>query len=101
MASRSPDNTAIYTDRHATIRDKDQAERIAKKRAREHTRHEITVHYDGPGRADVKPRMMLEVSGTGSSLDQGYYIDTVHHHVGDGYAMSVTAKNTRKGRKRA
>ena len=89
----------VYEDRVPGLKSKDQGDKIAKKRVRQHTRHEITVKYDGPGDATVTPRMRLVVSGTGTALDQPYYMDTVSHHVShSGYVMNICAKNTMKGR---
>jgi len=89
--------TVEHVYRHANLT-KEQAEKIAKKRLREHVRHELEVNISAPGRATVNPELRLRLSGTGTAADQLYYIDRVEHDIGDGYLMSITARNTRGGK---
>lgn len=78
-----------------------QAEKIAKKRLRENTRHERTITVNCPGNPNARPRMMANLTGTGTAFDQSYYIDRVTHDVGEqGYRMTLTSKNTSKKRGR-
>ncbi len=78
--------------------DQDQAQNIADKRHREAVRHEMTCNVTVPGKASVQPPMKLNLSGTGTAFDQMYFIDTINHRVGgNGYTMSITAKNSAGG----
>ena len=86
-----------YVYRHAHLK-KGQADQIAEKRLREHTRHELTIDLDMPGSAKIKPRKRLNLSGTGTCYDQAFYIDHANHRIGDGYRCHVTAKNTKGGK---
>lgn len=86
-----------YDFDHAGMR-QSHIDKIAKKRLRECTRHELTVDFDAPGRSEVSPRMRLVLAGYGE-LSQSYFIDKLTHNIGgQGYAMSGTARNTSKGR---
>jgi phage protein D len=89
-----------YEDRVAGIKTKDHGDRIAKKRLRERTRHELTVNYTGPGSLSLTPLKTLSVSGTQSAFDQSYFIDTAEHHFSPsgGYTVRVVGRNTSKGR---
>lgn len=83
--------------RHANLT-KEQVDKIAKKRLREHVRHEMEIGVSGPGKARVNPELRLRLTGTGTAADQVYYIDRVEHDIGDGYSMRITARNTRGGK---
>lgn len=78
--------------------EEDQARRIAEKRVREVTRQEMCCRVTMPGQASVSPPMKLNLSGTGTIFDQTYFIDNAHHRVGNGYRMSLTAKNSLGGK---
>jgi phage protein D len=88
----------VYDYRHAGMT-KDQAKRTAKKRLREHTRHERGVKVDLPGDPDIAPLMKLIITSTGTAWDQDYHIDRCTHRIkGDQYDLNIIAKNTSKGR---
>lgn len=74
-----------------------QADKMADKRLREAVRHEMQVRIDMPGEPHVTPEHRLILTGTGTAFDQAYFIDSVRHAIGDGYRMSISAKNTKEG----
>lgn len=74
----------------------EQADRIAEKRLGENTRHAMTIDLDMPGDETASPRAKLNLSGTGTSCDQGYVIDRIEHRGNadeGGYRMTITGKN--------
>jgi len=77
---------------------KDQADRIAKKKHRENTRHEFDLHLEMPGDVMASVRMKLGLSGTGTNWDRAYEIDGLDHDIGfsGGYRMTFTAKIGKK-----
>ncbi|MEQ1694786.1 MAG: hypothetical protein ABL901_03000 [Hyphomicrobiaceae bacterium] len=87
-----------YDYRHAGMTN-GQAKKTAKKRLREHTRHERTADVTLPGNPDISPLMKLLITGTGTAWDQDYHIDRCGHRIsGDKYDVHITAKNSSKGR---
>lgn len=88
----------VYEDRVAGIKTKDHGDRIARKRLRERTRHELALHYEGPGDLSMSPLRTAVVTGTRSDFDQLYFVDTVQHDFGRGYRMRLNGHNTSKGR---
>ncbi|WP_036292066.1 hypothetical protein [Methylosinus sp. PW1] len=86
-----------YHERVANL-SQHKADRRARKNARKHARHEITISLDMPGDLDCNPSKRLELRGTGG-FDHIYYIDTVNYSIGDGLRMTIDAKNTKPGRK--
>ncbi len=76
-----------------------QVEQVATKKQLEKQRHEMGLQVTMPGDVTIDPRMMLEVSGTGSSWDQDYHIDTINHSFGplEGYLMTIAGKNAKGG----
>lgn len=76
-----------------------QVEKIATKRQAEKQRHEMQLQIVVPGDVSIDPRMLLDLSGTGSAWDQDYRIDTISHFFSpvDGYTMSIAAKNKKGG----
>lgn len=77
----------------------EQADKIAEQRLAENTRHEISIQIDAPGDLAIDPRMKLALSGTGTALDQAYFIDSIEHRLGEGHRMTVTAKNRSEKRR--
>lgn len=71
-----------------------QALDLANKFREELTKHERLISFSSPGDLTLTARNMLLVSGTASSWDQTYFIDTVTRRIGwNGFVMSVKAKN--------
>lgn len=100
LPGSSEDGENVYEYRYDGLT-RPQAEKIAKKRLRENTRHERTITVNCPGNPNARPRMMANLTGTGTAFDQSYYIDRVTHEVGEqGYRMTLTSKNTSKKRGR-
>lgn len=92
--------TALKWERHEPGLTDDQVEKLSRKLLEEKTRHELAIEIDMPGDTALTPRLMLQVSGTGSAFDQSYFIDSVTHQCDEqnGYTMSARAKNKRDGR---
>jgi phage protein D len=77
----------------------DQADKIATKRQIERQRHEMQIEVFMPGDVDFDPRMMVELSGTGSAWDQAYHCNTCTHQFSafSGYTMRISAQNKKGG----
>jgi hypothetical protein len=78
---------------------KEEADAIADKKATENARHQMSIHYVGPGDVNADPRMMLSLSGTGTAWDQKYFIDAIDHRFTpeSGYQMTIDGKNEEGG----
>lgn len=75
-----------------------QSDKMADKRLREATRHEMQVKIDMPGDPTATPEQRLVLTGTGTAFDQTYFIDSIKHNGGEGYRMSISAKNSKGGK---
>ena len=74
----------------------DQALAFAQKQARILTILERIVTIEMPGELDLTPRSIISLSGTGTSWDQSYYVDTIARHISltDGFKQTVRLKNS-------
>lgn len=74
----------------------DQALQYAQQKLNELTRHERIVTIEMPGELNLTARSMVQVTGTGSTWDQTYYIDTLTRSMDwtQGFTQSVRCKNT-------
>jgi hypothetical protein len=72
-----------------------QAISLANQRYADITRHLREIQFDAPGDLVLSPRMVVVLSGTGTSFDTTYYPDTIELQLSQqgGFTMSVTAKN--------
>ena len=81
----------------------DQATKIAKAKANEVIRHELSVTVTMPGDLDIDVTQQLSLSGTGTLYDQEYDIDHINfemgHHGSGGFQMTISTKAAKKGRK--
>jgi hypothetical protein len=72
----------------------DQAQQLANQLYTEIIRHERTINVTLPGDTILTPRMLIQVTGTGTGYDQTYYPDTITRTVDwGGYLMRLCAKN--------
>lgn len=73
----------------------DQAQQRAQKLYAQIVQHIATLSADLPGDALLSCSKAIAVRGTGTAFDQTYFPDSVHRSMayGEGYRMSVTAKN--------
>jgi phage protein D len=74
---------------------KDQALRYAHSKLAELTQHERVITGEMPGDPALTMLVPVRLSGTGTSWDQIYFPDTLHHSLNarDGYRLRVRAKN--------
>ena len=74
----------------------DQALRFAQQQARVLTLLERVVTVEMPGELELTPRSLVSLSGTGTSWDQTYYVDTLSRRVNwsDGFKQTVRLKNS-------
>ena len=72
-----------------------QAELYAQRKLFEISRHERVVEVKMPGDLTTNARDMVSLSGTSTSFDQTYYIDTIVREVSSrsGFVQSMTLKN--------
>ena len=100
-ATRRREGTGPGSNKHLYRHEgltQEQVDKMADKRLREATRHEMQVRVDMPGEPHVNPEMRLILTGTGTAFDQTYFIDSVRHAGGEhGYRMSIVAKNSKGG----
>ena len=94
--SGEPATEYHYQHHHTT---QDQADRLAKSKLKEHTRHAFDLTIDMPGDTALTPLFQIALRGTNSSFDQTYHIDHIDHKMRakDGYRMSVQAKTGGSG----
>jgi hypothetical protein len=72
----------------------DQAQKLANQLYAEITRHERTINVKLPGDATLTPRVLVQVTGTGTGYDQTYYPNTITRSVDwSGYLVRLRAKN--------
>jgi hypothetical protein len=72
----------------------DQAQQLANQLYVEIITHERTINVTLPGDSVLTPRVLVQLTGTGTGYDQTYYPNTVRRTVGrGGYLMHLCAKN--------
>ena len=73
----------------------DQAQKLANNTLAEETRHERVVRWNEPADPLLTARSVMQLTGTGTSWDQTYFIATVQRRIGVkiGFVMQVEAKN--------
>ena len=74
----------------------DQALRFAQQQARVLTLLERIVTIEMPGDLALTPRSLVSLSGTGTSWDQTYYVDTLTRRITlqDGFKQTIRLKNS-------
>ena len=74
----------------------DQALAFAQKQARILTLLERIVTIEMPGELNLTPRSLVSLSGTGTSWDQTYYVDTISRKISwdGGFTQTVRLKNS-------
>lgn len=75
----------------------DQVDNLAKKKAKEHSKHAFDVEVEIPGDASITPLMSLQLIGTGSVFDQNYDVDGVTHKVSFDGGFTTTIKGKTDG----
>jgi phage protein D len=88
-----------YRDHH-NGKTQDQVEKLAKSRARDIARHELSITWVGPATLDADVRKVCNLSGTGTIYDQGYATEQVNWSYGYGqpFHMVVDATSAKSGR---
>ncbi len=86
-------NYVVYAPPNATP---EQVDRLVEAKLKELSRHERIVNFRMPGELTLDQRSMLTLSGTGTSFDQEYYIDTVERRMDTegGFTQHVRCKNS-------
>lgn len=59
----------------------DQALQLAQTTAEQITRQERHVEIEMPGELTLSPRSQVAITGTGTSFDQSYWVDSIHRQV--------------------
>ena len=72
-----------------------QAIALANQRYADITRHLRTITFDAPGDLVLTPRLVVVLTGTGTSFDTTYYPDTIDLKLSfqEGFCMTVSCKN--------
>jgi phage protein D len=83
-----------YTFKGANLT-KQQQDQLAKTKLNEILSHERSLSIEMPGDVTLTPLMSVALSGTGTSADQDYLIQDIHHHwsFDGGYMMSLDVRN--------
>ncbi len=85
------------TQRYVFVRPnltEDQALQLAQSMLEQLGRHERTLDIEMPGELVMSPRSQIAVTGTGTSFDQSYWVDSIHRQVSmGGFRQSVRLKN--------
>lgn len=73
----------------------EQAQALANSILSDITKFERTFEVELAGDQTINVRRMVQISGTQTSFDQKYYLQTVTHHVGfqGGYGVTLQGKN--------
>lgn len=74
----------------------DEALKFAQQQARILTMLERVVTIEMPGELELTPRSLVSLSGTGTSWDQTYYVDTISRNIAwdSGFKQTVRLKNS-------
>lgn len=77
----------------------EEALRMANAHLAEISKHERRVTAVMPGNAELTPRDIVEVRGTGTTWDQRYFIDEIDRDISfdGGFVMTIKMKNTSVG----
>ncbi len=85
------------TQRYVFVRPnltEDQALQLAQQMLEQLGRQERNIEIEMPGETRLSPRSQIEVTGTGTSFDQLYWVDTIHRQVTlKGFRQSLRLKN--------
>lgn len=86
-------NYVVYAPPNATP---EQVDRLVEAKLKELSRHERIVNFTMPGELSLDQRSKLTLSGTGTSFDQEYFIDTVERRMDTegGFMQHVRCKNS-------
>ena len=101
---RAPGKVSGRVTRYLFIRPnmtREQAAAYAKAMLTEISSHERLLEIKIPGEVKIGPQVMVQLSGTGTSWDQQYYVDTVERRLsendGDGFVQDMHVRNTTPG----
>ncbi len=74
----------------------DAALKLAQQKLAELTRRERTISIEMPGEIDLRPRMQVQLSGTGTDFDQVYWIDEIDRRLdfASGFTQRLRASNS-------
>lgn len=88
-----------YRDHH-NGKTQEQVEKLAKSRARDIARHELSITWIGPATLDADVRKTCNLSGTGTIYDQSYATEQINWSYGYGqpFHMVVDATSAKRGR---
>ena len=71
----------------------EQAQQRANQILAQLSKHEVKLSFDAPADTILTIRNTVQLQGTGTAFDQTYFPDTIHREMGQGFSMTVTAKN--------
>ena len=94
------DGDGILYEFNAPGLKQDRASRVAEKRLRRRAKQERQISFEIPGEPRLRARMRANLTGTGTSFDQPYDIESVEHRLNEeeGYRCVGTAKAATQGR---
>lgn len=86
------------TQRYVFVRPnltEDQALQLAQQMLEQLGRQERNVEIVMPGETSLSPRSQVAIVGTGSSFDQGYWVDSIERHIDmhSGFRQTLRLKN--------
>jgi phage protein D len=92
--SATADTAQVYTFKVPGLT-QDQAQQFANARLQEISLHERVVDVTIPGETSLTPRQLVALTGTGTSFDQNYYIDSIERSfsMDDGFMQTIKMKN--------
>lgn len=98
-ASSANSKGAVTTQRYTYVRPnltEAEAQALANQLAIDLTKHERTLDIDLPGELGLTAHNLVQLTGTGTSFDQVYYISELRRSLSfsEGFRMSIRCKNS-------
>ena len=92
-ATKRPPRHYVYVVPNLTP---DAALKLAQQKLAELTRRERVISIEMPGNIDLRPRMRVQLLGTGTEFDQIYWIDEIDRRLdfGAGFTQRLRASNS-------
>lgn len=98
-SGRTSEGNKTQTQKYVYVRanlTEEEAQKLANQLAKDITLHERVVMVEMPGEIDLTPRKMIKITGTSTSFDQTYYIDTIDRALSfdEGFRQTLRLKNS-------
>lgn len=93
-SKQAPEKPQVYQFTKPNLTE-DQAQKLADNLRASITKQERVIEWSEPGDITLTPRTAVRLTGTNSSYDGRYFIESISHSlsVGEGWMMHVRAKN--------